>query len=289
MTIVSDVTAQAQEYINAGKITGFGVVGSAQAVRASGLTVITAIDPMDRFPRYDSTLPAGDIELSWDNIVEPNHPGAAMSADVWFGTDPNRLSGNYVLVDTLDVTAGSHSSVTVSPSEAGRYYWQIDTHNGGPDVVVGDLLRFNVTNDLSPTVDAGANMITWTGEAVALAPTISDDYPENLTYQWSANPAAGVVFAPDAQSAAPSVTVDNAAGAVVLTLEVSDGFNPPVSDTVVVTVYNDACEASRVGAGQAANYPMDVVADCVINLADLGVLAGIWLDDYALTAPIVGP
>ena len=99
------------------------------------------------------------------------------------------------------------------------------------------------------------------------------------------DPADGVVFSdPGIQS--PTVTVDNAAGDVTLTLSVTDAFNPSVLGELTVTVYEDACQAARIGDGQAANYPLDVVPDCVINLLDLAEMAVIWLEDYSLTEAV---
>jgi hypothetical protein len=57
-----------------------------------------------------------------------------------------------------------------------------------------------------------------------------------------------------------------------------------------VVVYADACLAARVGAGLAAAYRMDLAEPyCVINMADLAVMAADWLIDYTLAAPTVIP
>jgi hypothetical protein len=110
-----------------------------------------------------------------------------------------------------------------------------------------------------------------------------------LTYSWSANPAAGVSFSPSAAVEAPVVSVDNAAGAVTLTLTVQDEFNPAVSDTVVINVYGDACSAAAEGAGLTAQNPEDLYFDCQINLQDFARLAAKWLEEYALLHPIPVP
>ena len=137
-------------------------------------------------------------------------------------------------------------------------------------------------------------MNTWANEPVSLAGTYNDDGKSVVDITWtSSNPSA--VFNPSNDGGLtsnvvnPTVIVDNAAGAVTLTFTVQDQFNPAVSNNMIIFVYADACEAARVGAGLADQYPLDVVVDCVIDLKDLAAMALIWLEDYALTGPIPGP
>jgi len=68
---------------------------------------------------------------------------------------------------------------------------------------------------------------------------------------------------------------------------VDDGVNPAVSATMTLSVYADACDATRNGAGLGAGYPGDFDGNCIINLADLAAeIAPVWIYDYSLTDPI---
>jgi len=254
---------------------------------------------MDPSPAFGVTVQMGDIELSWDNI-DPNHPGAPVSVEVWFGTDPNKLGPLYQIVGAMDVTGESRSSVVVNVAETGKYYWQVDTDNGGESIVTGDVFEFYVTNDLPPVdVRAGVDMITWANQPVQLGGTYVDDGTSPVDVTWSSD-NAGAVFSPSNDGGVtsndpnPTVTVDNAAGAVTLTFTVQDGLNPAVSDDMIVTVYADPCQAARAGAGLGADYPGDLtgpdgIADCVINLADFAAVASEWLSNYALADPVSLP
>ncbi|MCK4293917.1 MAG: hypothetical protein KAY65_12020, partial [Planctomycetes bacterium] len=74
--------------------------------------------------------------------------------------------------------------------------------------------------------------------------------------------------------------------AVKLTLTVNDGENPPVTDTMTIDVYDDACKAARLGMGLAANNPGDFDGNCITDFEDLAVMTTKWLNDTGLTEPI---
>jgi len=67
----------------------------------------------------------------------------------------------------------------------------------------------------------------------------------------------------------------------------------PVEDTrkdsMRIYVYDDACEAARVGKGLAADNPGDFDGDCDTDGNDLANLAAKWLTGDALTAPVIKP
>jgi len=73
--------------------------------------------------------------------------------------------------------------------------------------------------------------------------------------------------------------------AVTLTLTVNDGENPPVTDTMTIDVYDDACEATRLGMSLAANNATDINGDCKTSLEDLAEIAARWLNDTGLAEP----
>lgn len=281
-------------YIADQKIVGFGGQGTLTFNTVPVPRIVTAEHNMHPSPDFDEVVPIGDVTLSWDNIIEPNHPGAQLVVDVWFGTDPNKSGDDYVKVaENLNFTGQGRSSVTISVPEVGLYYWQVDTDNGDadPNKTESTLFTFATTNDLPPHVDAGVDMITWVNEPVQLNPTIIDDGVTSLTYAWTTTPEAqpNVIFS-DPTTAAPVVTIDEVLGAVTLTLTVQDGFNSPVSDTVVINVYNSACSAAIDGPGlDPVTQQFDLYFDCRIDLLDFAALAEQWLNNYELTGPIPVP
>ena len=71
---------------------------------------------------------------------------------------------------------------------------------------------------------------------------------------------------------------------VTLTLAVSDEGNPtPVTDSMTIDVYDDACKAA-IGAG-ATYDETDIDKNCITDLKDLAALLAEWLVDNALTTP----
>jgi hypothetical protein len=141
------------------------------------------------------------------------------------------------------------------------------------------------------SVDAGNDMITWSGQAVPLAPTVvnnTEPYAA-LTYAWSADPADGVILS-DPGVEDPTVTITKAATGdvvtVTLTLAVHDGVHPTVQDTMTIAVYDDACLATRFGFGLAADHPTDLDGNCTTDFRDFAVMATKWLNDTRLTGPV---
>jgi len=150
-----------------------------------------------------------------------------------------------------------------------------------------------------PEVDAGISMITWSAKAVLMVPTITpapgSDWM-NLTYLWTAEPD-GIgdpnldVAIADADTENASVTITKTAPTgdatvVELTLAVNNEgrLAPPVTDTMTIDVYDNACLATAA-AGLLVLDPTDFNEDCVTNFQDLVELTEAWLEDYTLTAP----
>ena len=137
VVINGNVTAAIPGLITAKALTGFGGLSTPTAAYANGVTTITAPDPMNRAPVYKTVL-AGDVDLTWTNLAV-GCSRTDVSVDVWFGTDPNKLS----LVYSKVVTKGKNTtSVTVNVpaiTEPTRYYWQVDSYlKGDPTIVIYD-------------------------------------------------------------------------------------------------------------------------------------------------------
>jgi hypothetical protein len=110
-----------------------------------------------------------------------------------------------------------------------------------------------------------------------------------LTYAWSADPSAGVVFDPNEFVEDPTVTItkvtDNPS-VVTLTVEVSDATGP-AEDTMAIDVSDTACLAA-IGDGQEYD-PGDFDEDCDTDIEDYAAMAEEWLVYSELTTSIVKP
>jgi len=189
------------------------------------------------------------------------------------------FAGNVKTVESRDYWR----DVSESPGTQGHHY----NNNAWTYMMVGDALGRGMVDLLQAySVVAGDDMITWSGEPVELDATIEEGVTV-VSYTWSADPAAGVVFDPNEFVEDPTVTITKATdnpSTVKLTLEVDDGINPPETDVVMIDVYDDACKAA-IGAGLAAENPTDSDGNCITDLKDLGVLLSEWLVDTGLTEP----
>jgi len=313
----TNIAAAIQNEVDAGYLTAFGGHGNdgqgseIVITVGNGVTTITATDPMEASPAYgQEDVYYEDVVLSWKN-KDPNGVSNAL-VDVWFGqleegaTEPNKLGPLYnkivdgkswseymsVIVGELDEETGKYYL------PAGEYYWHVELVNSPNPDPIGPVYYFTVTDNRTPwNVDAGADVVTWINEPTPLLGSYEDE--NTPTVVWTSGDP-GVVFSPSddggltSTAINPTVTVGSA-GPVTLTFTVDDGVNPAVSDTVTVDVYEDACQAARTGAGEAANHPADLtgpagVPDCNIDLIDIAVeIAAKWLDDYALTEPVPQP
>ena len=153
-------------------------------------------------------------------------------------------------------------------------------------------IDFENANPNDPNVDAGADMATWSGQAVQLAPTVANNDPAQptLSYLWTADPADGVVFsATDIE--APTVTITKATAnpsTVTLTLAVTRPGSVAITDTMTIDVYDTACIAA-ISTGTLEVNATDFDENCITDLKDYAVLAATWLVDYELTAPVAKP
>lgn len=154
--------------------------------------------------------------------------------------------------------------------------------------------QFGVLDLGAPTVSAGSDWVTWSGEPVTLndvAVTNNDTGAGDLTLVWSAEAVAGVdVDFLDANVQSPIVTItksaptDNAT-AVTLTLTVTQPGKEPIESSMTIDVYDDACKAA-LGTGTGSIKPADFNANCVTDMEDLARMAVDWLVDFTLEWPV---
>jgi hypothetical protein len=158
------------------------------------------------------------------------------------------------------------------------------------DPIEGPLLRFHAVTDAPVSVNAGADVVTWSGQAVQLAASIDDDGVSDLIIDgWSADPATGVVFDPNEFVEDPTVTItkvtDNPS-VVTLTFLAQDAVSSD-EDTMTIDVYDTACLAA-IGEGEELD-PGDIDQDCDTDLGDFAAIAEEWLVYIELTTSIVKP
>lgn len=156
---------------------------------------------------------------------------------------------------------------------------------------------------LSPDVDAGDNMASWSGAEVQLDATVVNNDPGDpqmpLAYAWGHDAPDGftVSFDPSASVEDPAVTITKDAptgDATVITLQLTAsniGGTAPhfaaMKANMTIDLYDEACQAFRA-AGTGIN-DSNLNNDCVTDLEDFAIMALTWLKDYELTEPIEKP
>ena len=227
----------------------------------------------------------------WDLDMES--PWGIVHAAQMAVSDPVKHPAFAGTVATADIR-DYWRNVEESPVSQGHHY----NRNAETFMLVGDALgRAMIELDGAYSVNAGADMITWSGEPVELDATVQDGVTVD-SYAWSADsdPNVVVVFDPAVNPADPNtsniedptVTITKVstedAVTVKLTFTVNDGENMPVKDTMTIDVYDTACKAARLGMSLAANNPSDISGDCVTGLKDLAEMAATWLNRTGLEA-----
>jgi T5SS/PEP-CTERM-associated repeat protein len=289
LILTGDRTTAVGGFITSGWITAYGGYGTLQMdynVRNLGKTTLTALSKLNPSPADGAVASnlTGTVPLSWTNL-DPNHPGAPVTVDVWFGSDPNKTANTKLLTGSPLSTVNA-TGIPVVPF-GGPYYWWVDTHNGGPKVITA-AFSFYVTNDTVPSVVMNTpSMQTWINQPVPLNITVTDDGLSPVTFLWaSSDPNA--VFSPSNTVEDPTVKTNWSSGTFTATVTVRDG-NPlgaTATASVSINCASSACAAARRSQmGIVILYPTDIVPDCVHNLQDLAALAQKWLINYALTIP----
>jgi len=244
----------------------------------------------------------------------PNAPGLQLadgSAVIQLSDAQSRDTGVHTLVLEMDAASNWSYSIDGAPATTGTIggdgfdlskSYRFITRNQprrASQIYAVTLTSAGSTDANLPDVDAGADMITWSGQAVLLDPNVvNNDTAEpqgTLTYLWTAD-AASVgdpnldVAITDADQEVASVTITKTAPTgdatvVTMTLAVSLEGKDPVTDTMTIDVYDDACVAAKA-AGLAVIDPTDFDGNCITSFEDFAVMATTWFDDYTLTKPV---
>lgn len=184
-------------------------------------------DPMNASPYDGEKVNGGTVDLSWTNMA-PN-VGDTVWVDVWVGTDPCDIMG---ATSEKVLDGGENATTAQFTAEAGTtYYWQIISYLNGDavtDPYSSDIYSFTTSSDVAPElVDIlTPDMVTWSGEPVALTSEVIDDGASALTYTWTSIPADGVEFTPSANDPNPTVTITKPVGLSVLPIA-NYGFENP--------------------------------------------------------------
>jgi len=257
------------------------------------------------------------------DIVDPTHPLAAglsgtvtvtsVAESMQYGR--NGLGGGVDLV--ASTTGGDHAILAadvgddllgdgspVNPSQAaGRrvFFFLHDSTftNLTPDglKLFDAAVEYLVVDDsYLPSVDAGPDMISWSGSTVQMDPNVvNNDTAEpkgTLTYLWTASPDGigdpnldVAITDPNKENATVTVTKAEPAGnatVVTMTLAVTLEGNDPVKKSMTIDVYDDPCQAAKA-AGLAEIDITDIDENCITNFVDFALMAVTWLEDYSLT------
>jgi hypothetical protein len=281
----------------------WNVIGSTDAVDARDNTSTNPAVNGTGEPIFlldGSTVVANDYADLWNgdiqHIIDLTEQGTIstywpFTGTYWDGTEaPGHDASRGALGDGGEIGQGNSSSTT-------QWIWRMNTSAPRTEeqnvYALSDPLVVIGGNPTAPTVDAGDDMITWSGEPVLLDPTVvnNSDPVTDLTFEWSAYPANGVVFTPNANVEDPNVTITKATNnpsVVTLTLAVNNvgSGKYDVEDTLTIDMYDDGCKAAN--ADGALEYDSsDFNRDCKTNLEDLAEMAAAWLFDYTATEAIV--
>ena len=267
---------------------------------------------------YAPTPKNGDIvhtnsslPLNWVNL-DPYDPNDSVYVDVWFGTEPNELSGEYDMTKIVDAatTGEDRTTVDVDASAEDTYYWWVDSYLNGsahinePNKIAGPLHSFTTVADMPPSVVVDTlDKATWSDEPVPLQATVTDDGQSAVTIAWTAdavslNDPNLAINITGGDTTTPTVTITKDAPGlglrtVTMTISVTDenGYDPtPVTDTVDIDVYYDPCRMARIVLGrfyvEGATVDTDFNNDCITNLVDVAEFAAAWLGDYSSPGPL---
>ena len=246
-----------------------------------------------------STVVANDYADLWDGSIQ-NPIGITELGTAWTywpwtgtGTDGTAATGTGGSGNPLGSTGQvGQGQAAVVASWIWRVWTMDPPTNEMPTYALSEPLVIVSADPTLPTVDAGRDVIAWSGEDVTLDPNVvnnTSDPVTDLTYTWSADPDDGVEFS-NPNALAPTVTITKATdnpSIVTLTLAVNNEgrLEPPVTDTMMIDVYDDSCLAAKA-AGEAVFDPTDFNQDCITDFEDFAVMATTWLDDYMLTEPV---
>jgi hypothetical protein len=305
----------ASAYGNPGKTVGqtFTTGNAEVLLNAFTFQVRDATQPTKEYTIRVGTVSGTTFTGIYSETATQSASTAANDYWTWTLDSPVVLSANTV----YGVDVGLNSSTSEWTTGIPYVYYTADVYadgtrfrSGTAGDGIGDTTMTQVSGDRVfhldllpadpnlPSVDAGPDMISWSGAMVALDPNVvNNDTTEpqgTLTYLWTAEPNGigdpnldVAITGADTENASITIT-KTATGdvtVVTMTLAVTLEGKEPVTDSMTIDVYDDSCLAAKA-VGLAEIDPTDFDENCITNFADFAVLAATWLDDYALTGPV---
>lgn len=286
-------TAEIQPWIDSGiagatgvpVVTSYGGEGTVVMIYdpndEGGHTTLTAFHPLYPVPDDgEFNMGTPPTELSW-TLPEPNQMGETITCTVSLGTSPGSLTE--ILSDSTDESVDV-SSIVVGQKE---YYWRMKVTSSAFGVLNDVIFRFDTIN-LPPIADAGDDVGTWlppggTRDVQLDGSGSSDPEADSLTYLWSVIAEPNAVTNPATFVGGDNTSVDSTvrmtlAGEYTLQLVVNDGTSNSNPDTMLITVYENACKHAIAQPGFEF-LAHDSNSDCKVDLLDLADLAAQWLDE----------
>ena len=195
-----------------------------------------------------------------------------------------------VLADTL----AADTTYTLSVEVGHNYYYGMETGGYKVQLLAGETVIAQDPGDLTIAADTfETSTITHTSGGVD-DPNVGQPLEIRLLVPVPTGfaTAVGVDFDNVRLTAVPDRGVSDAVSVVTVTVAVNDEANPapgtePVTDSMIIDVYDTACMATRVGLGQAALHTADFDEDCDIDIDDVAEMAIKWLNPTGITVPVV--
>ena len=192
------------------------------------------------------------------------------------GTDPDGTIASYAWVQTAGTTVALSGANTATPgftapnaSETLTFQLTVTDNRGA---TASDTV--NVTVNLPPAADAGADKIVLANAAVALTGSGIDPDGTISSFAWTQTAGTTVVLT-GADTATPGFTAPNASETLTFQLTVTDNRGATASDTVNVTV--NLPPAADAGADKL------VIANAAVTLTGSGTDPDGTIASYAWT------
>jgi len=223
--------ANATPVYNIGAVHGatWKVIASTAAVDARDNTSTNGVGGETIFLLDGATVVAINYADLWDgdiqNIINLTETGVELIGWPWTGS---------ALDGTATAPLGNGGQVAQGRSDIiTEWIWRINTWDPPATqhsmYALSEPLTVLVDDPTSPTVDAGENMLTWSGQAVKLDPNVVNNDTTPLTFAWSADDASAV-FDPSADIEEPNVTIIPPATVTTAISIVNAGFETPAKD-----------------------------------------------------------
>ena len=242
---------------------------------------VNVISPLNNAETYGI-----DIPLQWENIPTGGN------INVWFGTEPNNLTGSSDYTKVVNDAPNTTIEKVVEDLVPGIYYWQVDTMLNG-ELSEGPLYKFYHLGVIESLELVADGEVTWLDQEVTLAAIVENPGGLDLVYDWSyvdpGDTDITVTLVANNSNATLTVVDSTPSGQVInIPVQVSvtvvgETMDPIVSNTVNIEVHDTACLAARNGLGLSRETDLD--GDCIIGLGDFAELAADWLVDYELKGP----